>query len=421
MTTTDPAAPATDAALEAEASALDTADPLRRRRDAFVGAETSLVYFDGNSLGRPPRASVERLAAFATDEWGGRLIRGWDESWMRLPFEIGDTIGRAVIGAAPGQTVVGDSTTVLLYKLVRAAFDAQHAADPARVEIVVDRDNFPTDRYLVDGIARERGGRVRWIDVDLSAGVTAEALRAAVGPSTAVVLLSHVAYRSGYLADAAALTAIAHDAGALVVWDLCHSAGSVPVGADEWGFDLAVGCTYKYLNGGPGSPAFAYVAARHQETLAQPIQGWMGTADVFAMGPDYRPADGMRRFLSGTPPIVGMLAMQDTLSLIEDAGIDAIRTKSIALTEFAVRLADELLAPLGVTVASPRDPGARGGHVTLSHPAMRAVTARLWEQDVIPDYRDPDGLRIGLSPLSTSFAETLAGMRAVRDAVAALG
>lgn len=414
MTTTD-----TLSVLEAEASALDDADPLRRHRDAFVGAETSLVYFDGNSLGRPPRASVERLATFATEEWGGRLIRGWDESWMELPFTIGDTIGRAVIGAAPGQTVVGDSTTVLLYKLVRAAFDAQQAADPARVEIVVDRDNFPTDRYLVDGIARERGGRVRWVDVDLSAGVTAEALREAVGPQTAVVVLSQVAYRSGYLADAATLTRIAHDAGALVVWDLCHSAGSVPVRADEWGFDVAVGCTYKYLNGGPGSPAFAYVATRHQHALAQPIQGWMGTADVFAMGPEYRAADGMRRFLSGTPPIVGMLAMQDTLALIEEAGMDAIRAKSVALTDFAVRVADGLLAPLGVVVASPRDAAARGGHVTLSHPAMRAVTARLWAHDVIPDYRDPGGLRIGLSPLSTSFAETLAGLRAVETAVRA--
>lgn len=418
MTTTDPHAAAA-AQLDAEASALDAADPLRPHREAFVGSETSLVYFDGNSLGRPPRASVERLARFATDEWGGRLIRGWDESWMQLPFEIGDAIGRSVIGAAAGQTVVGDSTTVLLYKLVRAAFDAQHAADPARVEIVVDRDNFPTDRYLVDGIARERGGRVRWIDVDLSAGVTAGALRAAVGPETAVVLLSQVAYRSGYLADAAALTRIAHDAGALVVWDLCHSAGSVPVLADEWHFDLAVGCTYKYLNGGPGSPAFAYVAARHQSALAQPIQGWMGAADVFAMGPDYRPAEGMRRFLSGTPPIVGMLAMQDTLALIEDAGIDAIRAKSIALTDFAVRIADVLLAPLGVEVASPRDAAERGGHVTLSHPAMRAVTARLWREDVIPDYRDPGGLRIGLSPLSTSFGETLTGLRAVEEAVRA--
>ncbi|MFH8251595.1 kynureninase [Microbacterium sp. B2969] len=411
------AAAARDAALEAEASALDVADPLRSFRGEFVGAETSLVYFDGNSLGRPPRATGERLERFVTEEWGGRLIRGWDESWMQLPFAIGDTIGRVAMGAAPGQTAVGDSTTVLLYKLVRAAFDAQRAADPARVEIVVDRDNFPTDRYLVEGIAAERGGRVRWIDVDLRRGVDATALEAAVGPETAVVVLSHVAYRSGYLTDAASLTRIAHDAGALILWDLCHSAGSVPVEADAWGFDLAVGCTYKYLNGGPGSPAFAYVAARHQANLAQPIQGWMGAADVFLMGPEYRPADGMRRFLSGTPPILGMLAMQDTLAMIEEAGIGAIRAKSIALTEFAVRVADELLAPLGVEVASPRDPALRGGHVTLSHPAMREVTAALWEQDVIPDYRDPGGLRIGLSPLSTSFGETLAGLRAVEGAM----
>jgi kynureninase len=418
MTTTDPASPILSA-LEAEASALDEADLLRPYRDAFVGSETSLVYFDGNSLGRPPRASVERLAAFARDEWGGRLIRGWDESWMQLPFEIGDTIARVAIGAGRGQTVIGDSTTVLLYKLVRSAFDAARQADPARVEIVVDRDNFPTDRYLAEGIAAERGGRVRWVDVNVTGGVTADALRAAVGPATAVVLLSHVAYRSGYLADAATLTRIAHDAGALIVWDLCHSAGSVPVHADDWGFDLAVGCTYKYLNGGPGSPAFAYVAARLQDRLAQPIQGWMGADDVFAMGPEYRPAAGMRRFLSGTPPIFGMIAMQDTLDLIDQAGIDGIRSKSIALTEFTMRVADELLAPLGVTVASPRDPAERGGHVTLSHPTMRAVTARLWHQDVIPDYRDPGGLRIGLSPLSTSFAETLAGLRAVATAVRA--
>ncbi|WP_442574462.1 kynureninase [Microbacterium sp. F51-2R] len=403
--------------LEAEASRLDAADPLRAFRDEFVGAQTPLVYFDGNSLGRPPKATAERLDRFVREEWGGRLIRGWDEAWMELPFAIGDRVGRTAIGAAAGQTIIGDSTTVLLYKLIRAAFDAQHAADPARVEIVVDRDNFPTDRYLVEGIAAERGARVRWIDVALDAGVDAAALAGAVGPETAVVVLSHVAYRSGYLTDAASLTRIVHDAGALVVWDLCHSAGSVPVEADAWGFDLAVGCTYKYLNGGPGSPAFAYVAERHQNALAQPIQGWMGAADVFAMGPEYRPAAGMRRFLSGTPPIVGMLAMQDTLEMIERASIEAIREKSVALTGFAIRVADELLAPLGVEVASPRDAAERGGHVTLSHPGMRAVTAALWAQDVIPDYRDPGGLRIGLSPLSTSFAETLAGLRAVAAAI----
>ena len=408
-----------DDGLAAEAAALDAADPLARHRDAFVGAETALVYFDGNSLGRPPRATAERLSRFVTDEWGGRLIRGWDEAWMQLPFAIGDRIGAIALGAASGQTVIGDSTTVLLYKLLRAALDAQSAADPDRVEIVVGRDDFPTDRYLVEGIAAERGARVVWVDVDTSRGVDADLLRAAVGPRTAVVLLSHVSYRSGYLADGPGLTAIAHEAGALVLWDLCHSAGSVPMDLDAWGADLAVGCTYKYLNGGPGSPAFAYVASRHQHRLVQPVQGWMGAADVFSMGPVYRPADGMRRFLSGTPPVLAMIAMQDTLDLLEDAGIAAVRAKSVALTDFAIRVADGILSPLGVRLASPRDAAERGGHVTLSHPAMRAVTARLWRDDVIPDYRDPHGLRIGLSPLSTSFIETLTGLRAVAEAVRA--
>ncbi|YAF74762.1 aminotransferase class V-fold PLP-dependent enzyme [Sphingomonas sp. G5] len=405
--------------FEAEAQRLDAADALAPHRDAFVGSDSSLVYFDGNSLGRPPRATAERLARFVTEEWGGRLIRGWDEAWMELPFVIGDRIGALALGAASGQTVIGDSTTVLLYKMLRAALDAQTARDPERVEIVVGRDDFPTDRYLVEGIAAERGARVVWIDVDTTRGVDADLLRAAVGPRTAVVLLSHVSYRSGFLADGAELTAVAHRAGALVLWDLCHSAGSVPVELDAWGADLAVGCTYKYLNGGPGSPAFAYVAARHHAALTQPVQGWMGAADVFSMGPLYRPADGMRRFLSGTPPVLAMIAMQDTLDLLDDAGIGAVRAKSVALTEFAVRVADGILSPLGVRLASPRDPAERGGHVTLSHPAMRAVTARLWKGDVIPDYRDPHGLRIGLSPLSTSFSETLTGMRAVAEAVRA--
>lgn len=403
--------------LDREAHDADAADPLASFRDLFAGAETDLVYFDGNSLGRPLAATAGTLSDFVRDAWGGRLIRGWDESWMQLPFTLGDRLGASVLGAAPGQTVVGDSTTVLLYKLVRAAFDAQRATDPARREIVVDRDNFPTDRYIVEAIAAERGGAVRWLTPDPAGGVEPDELSTAIGPETAVVVLSHVAYRSGHLADAAELTRRAHDAGALVVWDLCHSAGVVPTELDAWGVDIAVGCTYKYLNGGPGSPAFAYVATRHHEALHQPIPGWMSADDVFAMGADYRPAPGMRRFLSGTPPIVGMLALGDMLDVIEQAGVAAIRAKSEALTAFAVRVSDALLAPLGVGLATPREPERRGGHVTLSHPAMREVTTRLWREDVLPDFRFPDGLRIGLSPLSTSFRETLTGLRAVADAL----
>jgi kynureninase len=397
--------------MRVPANDLDAADPLASYRDRFVGASSPLVYFYGNSLGRPLSVTGPRLAQFVEEEWGGRLIRGWDERWMELPHRIGDEIGRIAVGAAPGQTAVGDSTTVLLYKLMRAAV----AARPGRTEIVIDRDNFPTDRYVAAGVARECGLTLRWIDVDTTAGVTAPLLEQSVGPSTALVVLSHVAYRSAWLADMDGLTRIAHDAGALVLWDLCHSAGSVPVELDACDVDLAVGCTYKYLNGGPGSPAFAYVATRHLAELTQPIQGWLGSVDPFLMGPSYAPAEGVRRFLSGTPPIVGMIALQDMLALVDEAGIDAVRAKSVALTSYAVDVADELLSPTGVVLASPRDPDRRGGHVTLNHPLMREVTAALWERDVIPDYRDPGGLRIGLSPLSTSFEEVRRGLEMVRE------
>ncbi|HYH73737.1 MAG TPA: kynureninase [Nocardioides sp.] len=397
------------------AAALDGADALAHLRARFVGAESDLVYFDGNSLGRPVAATVERLGDFIRDEWGGRLIRGWDEQWMQLPTTLGDDLARICLGAAAGQTAVGDSTTVWLYKLMRAAVDHAVRTDPGRTEIVIDTDNFPTDRYVAEGIAAERGLTLRWIEVDTSEGVTADQLRAVVGERTALVVLCHVAYRSAWLADAPELTRIAHDAGALVLWDLCHSAGSVPIALDEWDADLAVGCSYKYLNGGPGSPAFGYVNARLQGDLTQPIQGWMGHADPFLMGPGYAPAPGIRRFISGTPPILGMVAMQGMLELIDEAGMEAIRAKSVALTSYAVELADATLPE--VTLASPRDPARRGGHVTLHHDRMREVTARLWKRDVIPDYRDPGGLRIGLSPLSTSFDEVERGMEAVAAAL----
>jgi kynureninase len=397
--------------------ALDDADPLASLRSRFVGADSPLVYFDGNSLGRPLAVTGERLRTFVEEEWGGRLIRGWDERWFDLPLVLGDEIGRVCLGAAPGQVAVGDSTTVLLYKLMRAAV----AARPGRTEIVIDRDNFPTDRYLVSGIAEECGLTVRWIDVDTSAGATVDQVAAVVGEQTALVELSHVAYRSAWLADVPEITRIAHDAGALVLWDLCHSVGSVPTRLDEWGVDLAAGCTYKYLNGGPGSPAFCYVAQRHLETLTQPIQGWMGATDPFLMGPDYVPVEGVRRFLSGTPAVVGMLATQDMVELLDEAGMDAVRKKSEQLTAYAIDLADEHLAAYGVTVASPRDPERRGGHVTLHHPRMREVVATLWERDVVPDYRDPGGLRVGLSPLSTSYDELERGIAQVREVLAALG
>jgi kynureninase len=411
----------TDPTTPEYAAARDAADPLAGLRDRFLGAETPLVYFDGNSLGRPLRATADRLDRFVREEWGGRLIRGWDEGWFDLPETIGDDLARVMLGAAPGQAAIGDSTTVLLYKLIRAGADHQVRVDPRRTEIVIDRDNFPTDRYVVEGIAAERGLTIRWIDVDTSAGVGVDQVRDVVGPATGVVVLSQVAYRSGHLADAATITQVVHEAGGLVLWDLCHSAGAVPVALDAWGADLAVGCTYKYLNGGPGAPAFAYVASRHHETLTQPIQGWMGAADPFRMGPEYRPAPGIRAFISGTPAVVGMLAMRDMIALVEEAGMDAVRAKSVDLTTYAIELSDAWLQPLGVTVGSPRDPARRGGHVTVYHPSMRAVTAALWDQDVLPDYRDAHGLRVGLSPLSTSFEEVRRGLDAVRATLLTIG
>jgi len=406
-----------DARTPPAPEALDAADPLAAHRDRFVGARTDLVYFDGNSLGRPLTVTGQRLADFVTGPWGERLIRGWDEEWFDLPLTLGDELGRVALGAAPGQVVVGDSTTVLLYKAMRAAI----AARPGRTEIVLHRDEFPTDRYVADGVARECGLTLRWIDTDPAAGVRPEQVAEVVGERTALVALSHVGYRSAWLVDAAAVTRVAHDAGALVLWDLSHSGGSVPVGLDAWGADLAVGCTYKYLNGGPGSPAYVYVAARHHDHLVQPVQGWMGATDPFLMGPTYTPVAGVRRFISGTPPVLGMLPVRDMVALLDEVGLDAVREKSTRLTSYAVELADELLAPLGVEVASPRDPEQRGGHVTLRHPAMRDVVAALWERDVIPDYRDPGGLRVGLAPLSTSYAEVAAGIHAVREELARAG
>jgi kynureninase len=403
-------------ALLQKATRLDAEDRLARYRDLFVGADTELSYLDGNSLGRPLKRTAGDIATFIEEGWGGRLIRGWDEEWLDMPQAIGDQLGRAVLGAAAGQTIIADSTTVVLYKLIRAALAA--VGDPARTEIVVDTDNFPTDRYLVEGIAKEEGLTLRWIGADPASGVHLDQVREAVGPATAVVLLSHVAYRSGYLADLPAITAAVHDAGGLVVWDLCHSAGSVELQLDAWNVDFAAGCTYKYLNGGPGSPAFAYVNDRHLPGLAQPIWGWMGRKDAFEMGPGYEPAAGIRGFLSGTPAIFGMIAMRGTLDLIEEAGMAAIREKSRQLTAYALELHDAWLAPAGVRLATPRDAHRRGSHITVDHPAFREVTAALWERDVIPDFRAPQGIRIGLSPLSTGFAELHRGMAAIQDLLA---
>jgi kynureninase len=401
--------------LLATARILDAADPLHVHLDAFVEAPGVTAYLDGNSLGRPLVGTAERLAAFVREDWGTRLIRSWDEQWMDLPERLGDRIGTLTLGAAPGQTIVADSTSVLIYKLMRAAL----AARPTRTELVIEAGNFPTDRFLAEGVAAETGMTVVWLEPDPIDGVTVADIRAAVSERTALVSLSHVDYRSGALADMPAITDAVHEVGALMMWDLCHSAGVVPMQLDAWDVDMAVGCTYKYLNGGPGSPAFAYLRREHQGILRQPIQGWWSAADIFAMGREYSPAGDIRQLLSGTPPVTSMLAMQGMLDLIERATLDAVRAKSVSLTDFAVAAVDEVLAPLGVRLLSPRDAARRGGHVTIGHPDFRAVTQRLWADGVIPDFRFPDGIRLGLSPLSTSHEETLTGVLAVRDALQA--
>jgi len=385
----------------------DEQDPLAGWRSRFEPLPPDVVaYLDGNSLGRLPKGVAEAMEAFIRDQWGGRLIRGWGEGWMNLPTNLGDRIAKAALGARPGQVVVGESTTVVLYKLARAALDAR----PGRRTIIVDTDNFPTDRYLAEGIAAERGCQLRWMSTDPAAGVTVEQVAANLDDDVALVIASHASYRSAWLADMQAVTALAHEAGALTLWDLSHSVGCVPIRLDDFGVDLAAGCTYKYLNGGPGSPAFAYVRAEHQAAMRQPIWGWLGSEEPFAMGAGYVPAGGVRSMLSGTPHVVSMIALGVALGHLEQAGIAAVREKSVALTSLAVELADAWLAGDGVQMASPREPDRRGGHVTLRREDFQPVKDRLWARGVIPDFRFPDGIRLGLAPLTTSFSELVQAM-----------
>jgi kynureninase len=303
---------------------------------------------------------------------------------------------------------------VNFYKLVGAALDAR----PGRSSVVVDPLNFPTDRYVVQGFARARDLRIRAIASDPVEGPSPEAVAAVVDEDTALVTLSHVDYRSGARADLQAITRIAHDAGALVLWDLCHSAGAVPVDLDAAGVDLAVGCTYKYLNGGPGAPAFLYVARDLQDRLEPPIWGWFGQSDQFAMGPDFTPVAGIRRFLSGTPSVLAGSAVEAGIEVLAEAGIDRIRAKSVALTSLAVGLFDEHLAELGFTLVTPRDPDRRGGHVSISHPeAYRICKALIELEDTVPDFREPDGLRLGFSPLTTRFVDVWDAVDAIRRIV----
>jgi len=405
----DPIANDHTQALSREAAAeLDARDPLRGFRERFV-IDPEVVYLDGNSLGCLPRATVPRLENIVA-QWGARGIRGWDEGWLELPLEIGDRLGSAVLGAAPGQTVIGDSTTVCFYKLASAALDAR----PGRGQILTDVDNFPTDRYVLEGLAAARGLELVWLEGDRAGGPDPASVASLVGPQTALVTFSHVSYRSAHVADMAAISRIVEDAGALMLWDLSHSAGSVKLSLDGDHAGLAVGCTYKYLNAGPGAPAYMYVRRDLQSELRQPIWGWLGRRDPFEMAPGYEVVRGMQGFLSGTPPILSLVAVDEGVRLVAEAGIEEIRAKGVELTEFAVALADAVLAPRGVSVASPREAARRGAHVALAHPNARELCARLVADGVIPDFRRPDVIRFGLSPLTTRFVDVWDGVEALR-------
>ncbi|HEX5494780.1 MAG TPA: aminotransferase class V-fold PLP-dependent enzyme [Mycobacteriales bacterium] len=404
-----------DALSRARAEECDAADPLAAYPARFVVTDPDLVYLDGNSLGRLPRATAARLHEVVTEEWGRGLIRSWSR-WIDLSRTVGDLIGTQILAARPGEVVVSDSTTVNLYKLAAAALDAR----PDRRVIVTDDGNFPTDLYVLAGLAAARGITLRRVPADIDGGPDPDALRAAVGPDTALVSLSQVAYRSGALLDMAEVTGIAHGAGALVLWDLSHSAGAVPVPLTASGADLAVGCTYKYLNGGPGSPAFLYVRSELQDALRTPIQGWFGQADQFRMGPDYDPARGIDHFLAGTPPVLQTYAVEQGAGLVAEAGVDRLRAKGAALTSYLIELADAWLAPMGFRVASPRDPDRRGSHVSLYHPRAWQISRALIDRaGVIPDYRTPDRLRLGPAPLTTSFTQVWDGMDRIRRLTAA--
>ncbi|HXL19659.1 MAG TPA: kynureninase [Streptosporangiaceae bacterium] len=379
---------------------LDVADPLAKFRDRFLRADDAPIYLDGNSLGPLPLATRARIAEVVGSEWGTGLVRSWGH-WVGLPREVGDLIGEHLTGAGPGQILVGDSTTVNLFKLVNAALDAQ----PGRNVLVTDDDNFPTDRYVLQGVAAQRRCELRMLHTDLDQGVAEDALLDALGPDVALVSLSHVAYRSGALADMHRITGQVHEAGALMLWDLCHSVGAVPIKLDASAADLAVGCTYKYLNAGPGAPAFLYVRRELQEQMRQPIWGWFGQSDQFAMGPAYDPVPGIDRFGTGTPDIIGTVAVAEGTKLLAEAGIERLREKGIALTSYLIHLADGWLEPLGFRLASPRADARRGNHVTLQHPDAWRISQALIAAGVIGDYRTPDRLRLGPAPIITRFTD----------------
>jgi kynureninase len=381
------------------AETLDRDDPLASFRDRFPIDSSGPIYMDGNSLG--PAAYAVRDAVYAgVEDWQNRLVRGWS-GWIDLPGQVGDELG-ALLGAGPGQVVVCDSTTVNLYKLADAALSAR----AGRTVVVGDANDFPTDRYVLAGLAEARGCQLRLLDSDPVDGLDLGDLTEAVDTRTALVCLSHVNYRSAARLNLAGVTEVVHAAGALMLWDLSHSAGALPVGLDAAGVDLAVGCTYKYLNAGPGAPGYLYVRRDLASELRQPIWGWFGQQDQFDMGPRYEPAPGVGRFLTGTPPILGLFAVRAAIDTLLEAGLDRLWAKSQALTNLLVTQVEERLGPSGARLASPGDPARRGSHVSVAHPQAWPWCSALIERGlVVPDFRPPDTIRLGPAPLYTRFVD----------------
>ncbi|MFE6335855.1 kynureninase [Streptomyces sp. NPDC057806] len=391
--------------LRERAARLDTDDPLAPLRARFL-LPPDVVYLDGNSLGPLPAAVPAALDDVVRHQWATGLIGSWNANgWWEAPLRVGDTIG-ALIGAAPGQTVAGDSTSVQLF----TALDAAAALRPDRPLLVTDPGHFPTDRYLADAVARRRELEVRRVKpADLPHFLAAE------GHRVAFVSYSPVDFRTGELYDMRALTGAAHDAGALTLWDLCHAAGALPLDVDAIGVDLAVGCGYKFLSGGPGAPAFLYVARRHHAVLETPLPGWTGHADPFALAQEYTPAPGIARARIGTPPVLSLLALEAALTAFDGVDLADVRAKSLSLTGFLLDCADTLLTPLGFTSVTPADPARRGSQVTLRHPHAHGLAVALADRGVIADMRAPDLLRFGVNALFTTHRDLLTATLRLRD------
>jgi len=407
------------------AKQLDSQDPLASYREQFVITDPDLIYLDGNSLGRMPKVAQVRAKQIVEEEWGEELIRGWNKGWWDAPKRVGDKIGR-LIGAAEGQTLVSDTISLNLFKLATSALTLQ----PNKTRIITDTFNFPSDLYILQGITTLLDGRVAphdlsgayrdheilrigAIDDDIIPDVAA--LESAITEDTALVTLSHVLFKSGYLYDMQHVTDLAHKAGALVLWDLSHSVGSVPIHLDDCNADLAIGCTYKYLNGGPGSPGFLYVNKNIQEKLTSPIWGWWGQKNPFDFDLDYTPAPGAQRFMVGTQPMISLLTMEAALEPTLNAGMDTIRAKSILMTDYASYLTETWLAHLGFTLGSPTDSAKRGSHISIRHvDGYRINRALIEEMNVIPDFRAPDNIRLGFSSLYTSFVEIREGFDRIK-------